>query len=205
MTVHAARPCDSQVVAVALTPRLVAANQEIETRRNSVARERVVYRNWLVELGYDPQREGGSVIGNEPEPGAVEVRSQLVKRRVREALKTLSSDEREIVERIHYMGQTYREISEKSGREIHRLESLHSRAIRRLRKELRPLVKQLYGIDPPLPKCVVCRSPMRMEIDRIIDSRDPRRSWRAVLVQIREECGLKIRSPQMLIGHKRYH
>ncbi len=170
-----------------------------------MARERVVYRNWLVELGYDPKREGRSVTGNEVDPAVPEPRSQEIERRVREALQALTSDEREIIERIHYMGQTYREISEKSGREIHRLESLHNRAIRRLRKELRPLVKELFGIDPPLPKCVVCRSPMRHEIDRIIDSHDPRRSWRAVLVQIREECGLRIRSPQMLIGHRRYH
>ncbi len=132
-------------------------------------------------------------------------RTRLIQTGVSRALEVLTSDEREIVERIHFMGQSYREMSEKSGRAMHRLEALHRRAIKRLRKELRPLVKELYGIDSPLPKCVICRSPMRREIDRIIEQHDERRSWRVVIQRIRDECGVRIRTPQTLIGHRKYH
>jgi hypothetical protein len=191
-----------------------------------VARRRLVYQNWLVELGFDPKREGepaknaeSSVSphpalrapfsleekGKECECSPERERAQLIETRVQLAMEKLTSNEREIVERIHYMGQTYREISEKSGRAIRRLELLHSRAIRRLRKELRPLVKELYGIEPPSPKCAICRSPMREEIDRILDEHDVRRSLRTVMRQLRDEYGLLLRTPHTLIGHKKYH
>ena len=152
-------------------------------------RQRLIYQNWLAGLGFAPETE----------------RIQLIQAGVRRAMEKLTSDEREIVERMHYMGQTYRELSEKSGRAIHRLEALHSRAIRRLRKELRPLMKELYGIELPRPRCVICRSPMRREIDRILDEHDSRRSWRTVMRRVRDECGLRLRTPQTLIGHKKYH
>jgi len=191
-----------------------------------VARRRLVYQNWLVELGFDPKREGepmadsgGSVSPHPPLRGTfsprekgkeTEVSPEIERMRVIEAgvwqaMEKLTSDEREIVERIHYMGQTYREISDKSGRAIHRLESLHSRAIKRLRKELRQLVKELYGIEPPTPRCVICRSAMREGIDRILDEHDSRRSWRTIMQRLRDEYGIRLRTPQTLIGHKKYH
>jgi len=146
-------------------------------------------------------RKKGKESGVSPELERV----QLIETRVQQAMRKLTSDEREIVERIHYMGQTCREISEKSGRSVPRLESLHGRAMKRLRKELRPLVKELYGIEPPSPRCVICRSPLREEIDRMLEEHDVRRSWRTVMQRLRDEYGVRLRTPHTLIGHKKYH
>lgn len=167
-----------------------------------MAKRRLIYEEWLVELGHDPSLESGmgafGQVGDE--------RTRIIEEEVRRAMQTLTSDEREIVERLHYMGQTYRELAEKSGRPVYRLESLYRRAMKRLRKELRSVVKELFGVEPPLPKkCVICRSLFREEIDRMINERDPKQSWRTVLIRLREEFGIRVRSPQTLIGHKKYH
>lgn len=159
---------------------------------------RIVYRDWIVELGRDPALP--------PATEDQKHRQLLVENAVEQALKRLSEDEREFIQRFHYMGQTYREISESTGRALHRLEALHRRAVRRLRKELAPLVKELYGVDGAKPaECVICRSEFRAEIDRLIAARDTARTWRPVIRQIRDRYGLKISTPQILIGHEKYH
>ena len=167
-----------------------------------MAKRRLIFEEWLVERGHDP-RLGGCLATFD---SADDKRMQIIQQAVKQALQVLTPDEREIVVRLHYMGQTYRELSEKSGRPVYRLESLHRRAMKRLRKELRTLVKELYGIDPPFPSgCLICSSPFRDEIDRMISQRDPKRSWRSVLIRLREDFGIRVRSPQTLIGHKKYH
>lgn len=172
---------------------------------------RIRFQEWLVELGYDPdiegsKREGGADFRTTNNECADDpARRELLEESVRNALRKLTSNEREIVERVHYMGQTYRQISRKSGREITRLEALHRRAIKRLRKELAPLVKQLYGIESPIPRCVICRSPLRRELDLILENHDQKRGWGAVMRRIATEYGITIRSAQTLIGHKKYH
>ena len=172
---------------------------------------RIRFQEWLVELGYDPDGvgrtgdDGASDPSTEEESPDNSERQELIEDAVRKALRRLSSNEREIVERVHYMGQTYRQISRKSGREITRLESLHRRAMRRLRKELAPLVKQLYGIESPIPQCVICRSPLRAELDLILERHDDKRGWRTVMNRIEQEYGIKIRSAQTLVGHRKYH
>ncbi|RKX24166.1 MAG: hypothetical protein DRP45_08815, partial [Candidatus Zixiibacteriota bacterium] len=102
--------------------------------------------------------------------------------------------------------QSYRQISEKSGRAIHKLEAIHKRAVRKLRKELRQTVKELFDLNGRSNHdCVICRSPHRAEIDKLIKQKMPEQTWRPVMKQIREAFGLKITTPQTLIGHRKYH
>ena len=173
---------------------------------------RIRFQDWLVELGYDPDRDGkrgnnqSGELSSEYECSDDPKLKELIEESVRNALRRLSSNEREIVERVHYMGQTYRQISRSSGREISRLESLHRRAVRRLRRELGPLVKQLYGIETAnSPRCVICRSPLRSEIDEILEHHDQKRGWRTIMRRIESEYGIKVRSAQTLVGHRKYH
>lgn len=166
---------------------------------------RVVYQNWIADLGRDPATR--PVAGPpEAEDPAQTRRREQIRRAVAGALTQLTDDEREFVERYYFMGRTYREISEKSGRAMHRLEALHGRALKKLQKELTPLVKQLYGLDSAgQPGCPICASPVRNEIDRLIATRDPVATWRPVMQQIREEFNIGIVTPQILIGHEKYH
>ncbi|MCD6250412.1 MAG: sigma-70 family RNA polymerase sigma factor [candidate division Zixibacteria bacterium] len=166
---------------------------------------RIVYQNWIADLGRDP--------GQRPDPDPfvakdpIEIeRREKICRAVAEALERLTDDEREFVERYYFMGRSYREISELSGRTPHRLEALHQRALKKLQKELTPLVKELYSLTPATNyDCPICASPDRNEIDRLIESRDPTSTWRPVMRQIREKYNIGIVTPQTLIGHEKYH
>lgn len=159
---------------------------------------RIVYRDWIVQLGRDPAL---------PVTGTGDRKSQqMIEEAVERALKTLTEDEREFIQRFYNMGQTYRQIAESTNRAQYRLEALHRRAIKRLRKQLLPLVKELYGLNEEIPAdCILCRSEHREEIDRVIAERDRTGTWRPVIREIRERFGLKISTPQILIGHEKYH
>ncbi len=188
---------------------------------------RVVYQNWIVELGGDPERLRRSQRWDEPrlesvsldDPSAVGISNDQARRlgsddpatadiraRVRQAMEKLDDQEKEFVIQFYFMGRGYRQLSEKSGRPVHKLEALHKRAVKKLRKELVAFVQERFGLEPePTGGCAICRSPHVDEIDRIIRGRDRRATWRPVIKLLREVYGLKVSSPQILIGHEKYH
>lgn len=202
-----------------------------------MGRNRIVYRNWIVELGTDPAEmrnikyrnyqpeegltvEDGSInevseeaMSYPDDEGCQEaLRRQIyIREQVSAALRRLSEDEKEFIERFYYIGQSYRQISEKSGRAVYKLEALHKRAIKKLKKELSPLVAELYDVtfipaaEINFKTCPLCRSPHRAEIDRLIHSRDPKGTWQPVIRTLEEKYGLRIKTPQVLIGHEKYH
>ena len=172
---------------------------------------RLVYQNWIVELGGCPDQvraEAGKA-GQVVSPGQLareKERQEMIRGEVADALSTLTDDEKEFIERFYYCGQTYGEISERSGRAIHKLEAIHKRALRKLKKRLQPLVARLYGSEPAHKEnCVICDSPFRPQIDRLISSRRQSETWKNVIRIIRSEYGIRIGTPQTLIGHKKYH
>jgi len=163
---------------------------------------RVIYQNWIVELGLDPLKIKNffDIIETGSE------KSEEIDRQVRHAIESLSEDEMEFVIRFYFMGQGYNEISDKSGRVNHKLEALHKRAIRKLKNRLQPFVKKCFGIKIKKGRaCLICDSPQRLKIDRIILKKKPEETWSPVIKQIQEKFGLKIKSPQTLIGHQKYH
>ncbi len=163
---------------------------------------RIVYQNWIVELGFDPSQIRNFL--ETIEAGSDE--SEEIDRQVRSAIESLDEDEMEFVIRFYFMGQGYNEISDKSGRANHKLEALHKRAIRKLKARLQPLVKKRFGIKAKKGRaCPVCDSPHRSRIDKIILKRKTEETWSPVMKRIYEKFGVKITSPQTLIGHKKYH
>ncbi len=112
----------------------------------------------------------------------------------------------EFIIRFYFMGQGYGEISEKSGRAVHKLEALHKRAIRKLKARLQTFVKKRYGLKSRKGGvCALCESPHRAAINEIITKRSQLMTWRPVLKEINKQFGLNIKSPQVLIGHQKYH
>jgi hypothetical protein len=175
---------------------------------------RVIYQNWIADLGRDPDLKFDpdsrdhqqAMSGSTGREAAPDERLEKIRTAVAAALDKLSENEREFIERYYFMGRSYREISELSGRAIHRLEALHQRAIKKLLKALSGLVNELYGLTPArAPNCPICASPERLEIDRLIASRDLTATWRPVMQLIAGRFGVTIRSPQTVIGHEKYH
>jgi RNA polymerase sigma factor (sigma-70 family) len=188
---------------------------------------KVVCRNWIVDLGRDPvlvknQRythphgvefvplnktnrfhlSDESVWGSQKE----QFRLRQLKEKVSEAVRRLPENEREFIERYYFMGQSYREIADQTGRVTYKLELLHRRAFKLLRKELKEFVRERFGVVvKDFPKCQICNSKFHDQIDYLIATRDKKRSWRPVIKEIRGRFGIKIKTPQTLIGHEKYH
>lgn len=185
---------------------------------------RIVYQDWIVEIGHDPGTrvapDGGDLLRtdfisldhpaavlSDAEATAARIeRRELICRSVTEALNSLDDDEREFVIRFHFMGESYRRLAEKSGRNIHKLEALHKRSLRKLKKQLAGFVHETFGLDSEtIPDCPICRSPFAAELDEIIRNRDRTATWHPVLTLLKTRYNLSISSPQLLIGHEKYH
>jgi hypothetical protein len=188
---------------------------------------RVVYQNWIVEMGFNPARlrvagnwdspffesisfdePSACAISNEESQRVIEEREKTseIRLRVREALKRLSMQEREFIAQFYFMGKSYREMSEQSGRPTHKLEALHKRAVKKLKKELSGFVRERFGVETGSDAdCQICRSPHVAEINRLISQRDKTATWKPIIKTLCKEYGLKVSSPQILIGHEKYH
>lgn len=174
--------------------------------------QRLFYRNWIVDLGYDPEERLELLFQFEPphEPetlGPEELaRLDAIGRRVIAAVERLGDRERAFIERFYFMGQSYREISHETYRAVHKLERIHSGALKKLRRFLADLAREEYGLEPgPESACPICRSPEVDEINRFIRERDPRATWRPILAALRERFHVTVTTPQILIGHAKYH
>ncbi|HOP07458.1 MAG TPA: hypothetical protein PLF13_09220 [candidate division Zixibacteria bacterium] len=163
---------------------------------------RVIYRNWIVDLGRNPA--AGPMIEPYPSPDAIAPPELIAE--VDKALSRLTEEEREFVVRFYYMGESHGHLAGLTGRKVHKLESMHKRIMRKLRRLLSPFVCERYGIGvEPGSTCVICRSPARDEIDTLIANRDRSRTWRPVIRKLRQRFGIRITSPQTLISHEQYH
>ncbi|RKX28267.1 MAG: hypothetical protein DRP47_04785 [Candidatus Zixiibacteriota bacterium] len=169
-----------------------------------MSNNRIVFQNWIVDLGRDPSWQELPAMSSE-EIG----NTALLRARVQQALLCLSDGERELIEQFYYMGRSYREISERSGRAIYRLEAIHKRALRKLRNELRYFIQERFHLDETIERniseCPICNSPYRCDIDFVISQRDPTATWKPIMRYLRKKYNLDIRSPQTLIGHERHH
>lgn len=186
---------------------------------------RLIYRTWLADTVGSPdqptaasQPHGPRLISLSdlpPELLSTEdfctsdediARQRLLRRLVQTALGRLTQNEREFIEQFYLRGVDYGELVRRSGRTFHNLSSLHRRALRRLRKELAGPVRQLYGIElAPSPKCTICQSCHRREIDRLLQTRDRTQPWPPIMRQIRSRYKVVIKSPQTIISHERFH
>lgn len=192
-----------------------------------MARKRIIFQNWIADLGFDPSDrsvgdpdskknwpeisiedlpESSVQTGDTQASGRDETGSSELRRAVRVALDKLTEDEREFVCQFYFMGRSYREISEESARAVYSLEALHRRAMKKLEKHLAAFVKKRFGIANEVKRpCIICQSPRLAEINKLIEQRDKAATWKPVIKRLREEFGIEIKSPQLLIGHEKYH
>jgi hypothetical protein len=78
--------------------------------------------------------------------------------------------------------------------------------MKKLEKHLAAFVKKRFGIANEVKRpCIICQSPRLAEINKLIEQRDKAATWKPVMKRLLEEFGIEIKSPQMLIGHEKYH
>jgi len=173
-----------------------------------MAPRRISYEEWVADQRHDPDSIPAALCGFGPDDGGAVDPPELKQLRqvVRAAVESLGVWERFFVIRYYFQGLSYRSISEECGLTANKLAGLHRRALRKLNRALAPFVKVRFKIESDLdPACPICRSGHRKDIDNLLARRDRSRSWRPVISAIRSEYSLTIRSPQVLIGHEKYH
>lgn len=165
---------------------------------------RIVYQNWIVDLGCDPEARN---LNHGAAPGIDdEKRVEQIHQAVSTAIEELDEDEREFIIRFHYMGESYRQISDKSGWPVHKLDSLHKRCLKKLKKFLAPFVDETFGLKVEQNcACPICDSVYSEQLNEIIRNRDRKSTWTPVLRLFRTKYDLFISSPQLLVGHEKYH
>lgn len=168
---------------------------------------RVTYQDWIVTLGRDPALRRYAGPGTMSTGGAFESdRAAEIAEAVGRALESLTEQERLLIIRFYFMGESYEKLSCLSGRAIHKLAAVHHRAVKKLRARLATFVEKRFDVRPTgRPDCIICRSPFRAEIDTLIDQRDRGRSWRTVIKALKKRYSIIIKTPQILIGHEKYH
>lgn len=164
-----------------------------------MGKDRIVYQDWIVNLGYDPS-------GPRPDQlPPIEYNSNIITA-VNDALTGLDQEEAAFIRLFYYQGKGYREIGEISRREIYRLEALHQRALKKLKIRLTANLAETVPLPSPTPpKCVLCRHPHWDKIDRLIVSKRDSQTWKPIIDILKQEFGIRISTPQCLIGHRKYH
>jgi RNA polymerase sigma factor (sigma-70 family) len=126
--------------------------------------------------------------------------------KVREAVERLSLLERQFIEHFYFEDKTYREISVLLNKSIHRLESIHHRALGKLKMLLSDYVKTRFKLNlPEQTECIICKSPFRQELDNLIRAKKEEETYKSLIRIFKKKYGLEIRTPQVIIGHKKKH
>jgi hypothetical protein len=168
-----------------------------EKRKNL---NRVIYRNWIVALGREPCR----IWRDGPRPA--DHFNQEIITAVNQAINSLDREEAWFIRAYHFQGMSYPEIGKIMGHVVHKLESLHRQALKKMKRQLQVRLGGKYNIPPPVdPACALCNHPQVEEINDLIRTKTERETWRRITRTLHDKYGIVMSSIQGLIGHQKYH
>ncbi len=166
-----------------------------------MAKGKIIYQNWIVDIGVDPGQSG-----------KLQIQSDLIKpdkqvvAAVRKALEKLEPFEQDFIESYYFQGKTYREIANIQNRRISRIEGLHRRSLAKLKKQLARFVKERFDIDAEIGMdCIICSSDHKVKIDKLIRAKKKQETWKNIIKILKEKYQIQVKTPQVLIGHQKYH
>lgn len=133
-------------------------------------------------------------------------RSYAIELSVRQALGTLTSGERIIVEGYYFDGRSLPQLSRITGAPLDFVRIAHRRALAKLEVELTPLVERLFGLGAVRRiECAICQAEWRAVAEDILDAKTADMTWGQISVRIARAVGWQAPSPQTLITHQRKH
>ncbi len=166
-----------------------------------MSRRRLFYREWIVEIGTDPQKLQNHSYNDSPLPPNPKIIAV-----VKNALGKLTDTEQAVIERYYYQGESFGKIAEVLNCKIGKAKAIHDRAITKMRKNLAHFVRYEFGVKIDFDrKCPICCSIYRGEIDKIIKQKSPEETWRKIIQILKKRYNIEIKTPQILIGHNKYH
>jgi len=161
---------------------------------------RIIYQDWIVELGHDPTQAYRLT------PGPEETYNRAIITAVNRAMEALDEEERAFIRAYYLQGMSYRQISRITGQAIYRLENLHQNAVRRLKRRLSGLLGGRFNISTEREiVCPLCRHPDVDKINALILSKTREETWKRIIRILRDDFAVAGVMPQRLIGHRKYH
>jgi hypothetical protein len=131
-----------------------------------------------------------------PWPLAAEASPQVASA-VERAMRALKPFQREVIARRFWQGQDFRLIAQALESSPSEVRNCLRRTLRRLRSALAPDSENIGNHR----KCVICRHPRRMEIDRLLGLRRPIDTWRGYMIALRVQFGIAGIPPKAVEAH----
>jgi len=162
---------------------------------------KLLFRDWIVEISGDPK----SLLPGDPEDQEAPFKGQVI-RAVNRALNKLTPRERDFAVRYYFQGQSLKIIAAEWGCRRTTVAGVYKRTVLRLKYLLADFVRKEFGLAVRVERdCPLCRSPFRRQINNLIKSKKKEETWKRIMGILQKEYGLKITTPQTLMGHRRYH
>jgi hypothetical protein len=166
-----------------------------------MGKAKIVYRDWIVRYGADP-----CLVRREPAQVDPVVANAEIVRAVRAALEKLPPFQKELIERYYFLGSSCIELASDCNLKVSEVQAYLGQAVKSLKKSLNSFVRKKFGlVTDRIRDCPVCSSPFRESIDRLILARKPNETWKNIIRILKRDFGVFINTPQVLIGHKKYH
>lgn len=168
-------------------------------------RGRVRYLNWALE------RSGMSGIPErrydfDEEDQEKIKKDQELEKKVHQALTRLDEIERKFILYFYFDCFSYEKIESLLKKRKDKLQRIHQRALDKLKLILKDFVEKRFKLktDEKM-SCIICQNPHREELDTIIKTKRKQETWKRIIKVLNEKYHLKIKTPQILIGHMRKH
>lgn len=167
-------------------------------------RGRIRYLNWAVDSSL--------VLGiEEPEFDSDQNKEKIKKdveleTKVNQALAKLDDIERKFIIYFYFDCFTYEKIVSLLKKRKDKLQRIHQSALDKLKLILKDYVEKRYKLKvDDKNDCIICQSPYRNELDGIIKGKRKEETWKRIIKILKNKYNLKIKTPQILIGHLKRH
>lgn len=162
---------------------------------------KTIYQDWIVEIGCDPDhRVDIAVCHDAPAP------DENLVAEVNRALNTLTALEQDFIHLYYFSGRTLLQTARQCRISYSRAGYIHNQVIRKLRKELAAFVRDRFDITVRIDEnCPICNSRYKDRINDLIRKKRKEDTWREIIGILKRRYGLVIKTPQILIGHQKYH
>jgi len=169
-------------------------------------RGRIRYLNWALEKTGISGLEESKFDLDEKEITEKIKKDEELERKVHQALGKLDEMERKFILYFYFDCFSYEKIGLLLRKRKDKLQRIHQNALDKLGLILKDFVEKRFNFRVTgKNKCLICQSPHREELDRIIKSKRKEETWKRILRILQDKYDLKIRTPQILIGHLRKH
>ncbi|MGB2698305.1 MAG: hypothetical protein WBD28_10670 [Candidatus Zixiibacteriota bacterium] len=167
-------------------------------------RGRIRYLNWAVET-FGDIKIGEK--GFDFEEDQKKIRKDVeLERKVNKALGNLDEIERKFILYFYFDCFTYEKIGSLLKKRKDKLQRIHQSALDKLRLILRDYVEKRFKLKvDDINDCIICQSPYRNELDRIIQGKGKEETWKRIIKILKDKYNLKIKTPQIIIGHLKKH